>query len=164
MRSKRSLAVAILLVMISAAAILLLRSSGTPARGSLNVQFLGYTNLPSGNLRFALFTMANADRVPLRWRGVATEIDGDSNLKAPVINGALPWITSSPIKSGQSILLAVGEPYEGEQWRVQLRFSRCTFHERLHQFAMSHKVPAPISLLVPNTPPVYTLNTSWIKR
>jgi hypothetical protein len=60
------------------------------------------------------------------------------------------------------MVLAVGEPLDGERWRVRLLFSRCTLKERLYHFGIVHRVPPPFSRLVPNMPPIETTNTSWL--
>jgi hypothetical protein len=129
---------------------------------SIGVAFLGYTNLPNNHLRFALFRIANHDRVQLRWRGVSTEVEGDSNLKAPIMNPSLPWITPTPLKIGGSRTLGVGEPLDGERWRVQLCFSRCTLRERLFQYGMTHNLPSPFTRLIPDMPPILMTNTAWL--
>ena len=162
MRARRYFAVVSVIALLIAGAILLLIVTKPSTPASLSVSFTGYTNLPNNSLRFALFTLANSDRLPLRWRGVATEVEGDNNLKAPIVNSSLPWITLTPLKTGGSMTLAVGEPLDGERWRVQLRFSRCTIKERLYQFAIVHRVPPPLSRLIPSMPPIQTTNTGWL--
>ena len=162
MRVRRYFAVVAVIALLIVGAILLLILVKPSAPASLSVSFTGYTNLPNNHLRFALFTITNFDRLPLRWRGVGTEVEGDNNLKAPVVNPSLPWITPKPLKTGGSMMLAIGEPLDGERWRVQLRFSRCTFRERLYQFAMVHRVPPPFSRLIPNMPPILMTNTVWL--
>ena len=162
MISRRFLAMAFVIALIVAVAILFFIRVKPAAPTSLSASFAGYTNLPNNHLRFALFTITNFDRLPLRWRGVVTEVEGDNNLKAPIVNPSLPWITPTPLKPGSSMMLAVGEPLDGERWRVQLRFSRCTFRERLYQFAIVHRVPPPFSRLIPNMPPIQTTNTVWL--
>lgn len=135
---------------------------------SISIAFIGYTNAPNTSLRFALFCVTNQDRLAVRWRGISTEVQGDANLKAPVINRSLPWIGSPgrppvPLKAGQTFVFAVGEPRDGDTWRVQVGFSRVTIKERMFQFRFAHKLPPIVDRFLPGLPPVNSANSEWVQ-
>ena len=153
-----------LLVLFIAAGIFLLAKFSSSAPDSLAISFTGYTNPPNTQLRFAVFSIVNRDRWPVRWRGIATELEGDHNLKASVFNPSLPSIQPWPVKSGDLVTVAVGEPLDLGKWRVQLQFSRCTLKERLYQFVINHRVPSALSRFVPDDPPIFKTNSLWLTR
>jgi hypothetical protein len=145
-----------------------LLSRPSPASG-ISVSFIGYTNAPNSAWRFALFSMTNRDRVALRLRGLSTEIEGRADLKAPTFNASLPWITRpnappSPVKSGDHLIFAVGEPWEGGKWRVQVRYARSTIKEKLFMFRLTHSVPSLIAEFLPGPPPVTTVTSEWVPQ
>lgn len=139
----------------------------SPAR-SISVAFIGYTNAPNTSLRFALFCVTNQDRVAIRWRGIMTEIEGDADLKAPIINGSLPWIAAlrpnppAPLKPGGNFVFAVGQPVDGSRWRVQVWFSRVTIRDRLFELRFARRVPKVVARFLPGSPAAKTANSEWV--
>jgi hypothetical protein len=137
-----------------------LLNSSTRAREP-RITFAGYTNLPNDNTRFLLFTIENTDLLPLRWRGNAIEVHGSSSFKAPTINHALPWFTARTLKSKSSMTLAIGEPSEGQKWRLVLKFSRYTPREWLRDLQFKY----PILGRIPTGPlEPQTITSDWITR
>jgi len=139
---------------------MLLLNSSTRAREP-RIVFAGYTNLPNSDTRFALITVENTDLLPLRWRGSSIEVHGSSGLKAPIINPALPWFTGKTLKSKGAQTVAIGEPSEGQKWRLVVRFTRYTPKEWLRdlQFKYSFLSRIPVGPLK-----VQTITSAWVTR
>jgi hypothetical protein len=160
----------ILLALFLGFAILVYWSSSRPfPANSISVSFVGYTNAPNSSGRFALFSITNRDRIALRLRGLSTEIEGQANLKAPTFNASLPWITHSnappsPVKSGDHLIFAVGEPWETGRWRVRVPYSRSTIREKLFMFRLTHSVPSLIAKFFPGPPPITTVTSEWVQQ
>ena len=97
------------------------KTSGESAK--VSVSFLYTTN--ENNWLFYVLSIANHDRQPVKWRGAWSEVQGDKNQLAPVMNPNLPWeIRSNPVcDPGSSILMAVGAPTEPGEWRFCVDFS-----------------------------------------
>jgi hypothetical protein len=101
---------------------------------AIAITFLGYTNPPGNDTRFALFSVSNQASYTVRWYSDSVEIEGDPSYKAPTVNPNLPGYTrGSVLKAGRSMLMAVGEPYgqpgipETARWRFAMSFSRYTW-------------------------------------
>jgi len=139
--------------------LLLLQPRPSPRRG-ISISFVGFTNLPNTQTRFALFSILNEDSAPIRWRGNWVEVEGDGNHKAPTVNLSLPWITAVPLKSGESQRIAVGEPLDQGRWRVCLLSSRYSLRERFREFVLRHGIL--LGLGAPEN--LQTNSTQWLSN
>src|SRR5881392_1896505 len=120
----------VIVVALLALLFLLLRKGGEPSP-SIELKLTGFTNAPNNSTRFVLISITNMDSVPIRWRGNAVEVAGNQNALAPIMNPSFPWFTAKPLDAGQSITVAVGEPSEGDKWRLKVLFTRYGLKERL---------------------------------
>jgi hypothetical protein len=137
----------------------LIRWSGKPS-AAIQLKVIGFTNAPNSSTRFALISIANRNSVSIRWRGNAVEVEGNQNALAPIINPGFPWFTAKPLDPGESITVAVGEPTEGDNWRLKVLFVRYPFKERLRDFCVKHSLPFSFG-----NPPVPQSTTSeWLSR
>jgi hypothetical protein len=136
------------------------RKSGKQS-ASIQLQLTGFTNAPNSNTRFALISITNVDSVPIRWRGNAVEVEGNQNALAPIMNPSFPWFTATPLDPGESITVAVGEPTEGDKWRLKVLFIRYPLKERLREFCVKHSLP-----FFRGAPPVpqSMTNNDWMSR
>ncbi len=132
-------------ITILVAAFLML-SRHTPATANaIEMTFVGYTNAPNNNSRFALFSLSNIAGYDVRCWGDWVEVEGDSNLRAEVVNPALPGFTRGPVlKAGGSLVLAVGVPFyapETGRWRFSTSFTRYSVGLRWLDFSSRHHLP-----------------------
>jgi hypothetical protein len=91
---------------------LFLLANTKPIPASASITFSGFTNAAAR--RFALFTIDNHDHVPLRWRGSAFGVEDDQMEKATVTTPSLVQFKSPTLDGGQSLIIVVGDPMEGE--------------------------------------------------
>lgn len=116
------------------------------------MKFVGYTNLPGNDLRFALFSVSNQANYTVRWRGDWVEVEGNQNKQGRTVNSNLPGYRYQPVlSSGDNVAFAVGEPLdatESVQWRFSMAFTRYSVRERLFDFSWRHKLPLQIGPLV----------------
>ena len=134
----------------------LLAMSRHPSAGpaALKMTFLGYTNAPNDNSRFALFSVSNLTGHDIRWWGEWLTVEGESDLRAKVVNPALPGYNVDPaLRAGASVTLAVGDPFDAPEtgrWRYTMEFSRYSLGMRWFDFAVLHRLPlklGPITLV-----------------
>jgi hypothetical protein len=113
---------------------LALRRPPPATASAIVMRFVGYTNVPNNDLRFALFSISNQAFYAIHWRGDWVEVEGHPEQKGRTINRSLPGYTYAPVlKSGESLMVAVGEPFdatESGRWRFSTTFSRYTVEER----------------------------------
>src|SRR5436190_13699930 len=83
----------------------ILSSSNSPASANaVEMTFVGYTNPPGNDLRFALFSVSNRTTYAVRWHGDWVEIEGSQEHVARTVNPGLPGYTYGPVlKSGESL-------------------------------------------------------------
>jgi hypothetical protein len=134
----------IVLALLALLFLILTRKSGEPS-ASIQLKLTGFTNAPNSSTRFALISITNMDSVPIRWRGNAVEVEGNQNALAPIVNPSFPWFTAKPLAAGESITVAVGEPTEGDKWRLKVLFIRYPFRERFRDFCVKHSYPFPLA-------------------
>src|SRR5678810_954585 len=93
--------------------------SGPPATATaVEMTFVGYTNPPGNDWRFALFSVSNRTTYAVRWHGDWVEIEGSQEHKARTVNLSLPECRYGPVlKSGESLRVAAGEPSDNKRWR-----------------------------------------------
>ena len=139
--------------MLALLAVVFLAIRRPRATGSaIAMKVVGYTNLPNNDLRFALFSISNQAKYPIRWRGGWVEVEGSQDHKARIVNPGLPGYTYNPmLKIGEELQLAVGEPFYGGEsgrWRVSMSFTRYSVQERWVDFSRRHKLPLKIGPIV----------------
>jgi len=149
----------ILFALLALLFLLLARKHGEPP-ASIQLKQIGFTNAPNSNTRFALVSITNVDSVPIRWRGPAVEVQGNQNALAPIMNPGLPWFTAKPLDAGESITIAVGEPIEGDRWRLRVLFTRYPLKERLRDFCAKHSLRFPLG----NPPVAQSTTSDWLSR
>jgi|SRR5438309_1584286 len=153
MRAKfRRSAVLLILGAMSLLAILLFRSHPPATPTAIAMTFVGYTNLPGNNLRFALFSISNQATYPVRWYGDWVEVEGAPYHKARITNPSLPGWTRAPVLQAGGVLpMAVGEPSDDSEtgrWRFAMSFSRYTWRSRWLDFSFRHKLPLRLGSIV----------------
>ena len=140
------------LVVVFAVVIFSIRSHPSATSSAIEMTFVGYTNLPGNDLRFALFSVSNQAAYAIRWRGDWVEVEGSQNHKGRTVNSSLPGYTYEPVlKAGASLEFAVGEPFyafETGRWRFSMSFSRYSVRERWFDFSSRHKLPLKLGPLV----------------
>ena len=114
--------------------------------------FLGYTNLPGNNLRFALFSASNQAPYAIKRRGSWVEIEGTPDHKAETINPSLPGYPREPVlKPAGSFRVAIGEPSfdsERRRWRLSMSYAPYTWRERWFDFSLRRKLPLRLGSIV----------------
>jgi hypothetical protein len=151
-KQKRLISISLFLLLLF---FLLLLANTRPVPTPVSITLNGYTNTTT--TRFALFAIHNQDSLTLRWRGYAVEVEGDPMQKAPLVNPNLPQLKSPTLKSGQSLIIAIGDPTEGEKWRLSLKFTRYTLKERLRDYAFKFRLPLPFK-----PPDIQTATSPWL--
>ena len=140
-----------------------------PGPAGISVSFISYTNAPNDphHLPFALLSVTNNDRMPIRCRGVMSEIEGGLDNLAPTVNSTLPRFSFAEMKPGQGTVFAVGQPTDATgRWRIHYLYERKTLKQRLRDYVMRRAGTVPFSWLhLSSTVPLQlTTNTSaWIK-
>ena len=163
------------LVVILAVVIFSIRSDPSATSSAIEMKFVGYTNLPGNDLRFALFSVSNQTAYAIRWRGDWVEVEGSQNHKGRTVNSSLPGYTYKPVlKAGASLEFAVGEPFyasETGRWRFSMSFSRYSVRERWFDFSSRHKLPLKLGpvvlvdsqrILSPSNQ--VTVSTAWLTK
>ncbi len=146
-----------------------------PTAGAVNIAFLGYTNAPNNNSRFALFSITNRAAYTIRWHDDWVEVEGNAQHKAKVINPALPECKRAPVlKARGNLILAVGIPLEAMEsgrWKYCAAFSCYSLEERWLDFSFRHKLPlalGPIKLVdaqrIWNPTNRVTVSSEWLKN
>ncbi len=132
--------------------ILSTRSQPPATISAIGMTFVGYTNAPNNNGRFAMFSVSNHAGHSIRWWGDWVEVEGSSEHKARIVNPSLPGFTKNPVlKAGASLRLAVGDPFSGPEtgrWRFIMSFSRYSLRERWLDFSFRHRLPLKIGPIV----------------
>jgi len=140
------------LVLVLAVVFFNIRRHPPAASNAIEMTFVGYTNLPGNDLRFALFSVSNQAAYAVRWRGDWVEVEGSQNHKGRTVNSSLPGYTYEPVlKAGASLEFAAGEPFyasETGRWRFAMSFSRYSVRERWFDFSFRHKLPLKLGPLV----------------
>ena len=140
------------LIVILAGALVMMCRPPRATSNAIAMTFIGYTNLPGNQLRFALFSVSNQALHAVRWRGDWVEVEGEQNHRAKTVSSSLPGYTYAPVlKAGGNGEFAVGEPFratESGRWRFSMSFSRYSPQERWFDFSLRHKLPMKIGPLV----------------
>ena len=128
------------------------RQPAPTAASAIAMNFIGYTNLPNNDRRFALFSVSNQANYAICWRGDRVEVEGSPNHQGRTINPNLPgWRYAPVLRPGESVEFAMGEPFydsEHGRWRFSMSFARYSLQARWLDYAWSHKVPSKIGPLV----------------
>ncbi len=137
------------------------------SRPSVVITFLAYTNSPHGD-QYALFGITNFDRVPVERLSPSIESDDNPNPRAPGFDPSLPWLPRSPLKPGDSKVIAIRVPAEAySRWRLLLKFERLTLPEKLRDYVLSrgHPVPRSIGGVTILGPPCFcSTNSAWMEK
>jgi len=158
MKPHRSLGIAALLICVGALVLGLIMIRGRSS-SELGISFVGYTNWASG--KAAVFSVKNVGRLPLEWWYISTKAEGASQDMPPVhLSPDLATLMASRLKTGESILVTVGEPTGSGRWRVQFQYARSTLRERVLRFGALHR--APPALLAPIWPRKLMTNSIWL--
>ncbi len=167
----------LLIVLVTVLLVAFLSLSGHPraTASAVAMTFVGYTNSPGSDLRFALFSVSNQAPYSVRWRGSWVEVEGSAAHKAETVNPSLPGFTREPrLKARSSLRVAIGEPsYESEtgRWRFAMSFVPYTWRERWFDFSARHKLPLRLGSLVfvdaqriLNPSNNVTVTTAWLTK
>jgi hypothetical protein len=158
MKPYRTLGIASFLICVGTLVVGLTIICGRPSSG-LGISFVGYTNWTSG--KAAVFSVKNGGRLPLEWWYISTEVEGTSKDMPPVyVSPDHAALIASRLKTGESILVTVGEPPGTGRWRVQFQYAQSTLWERVLRFGALHR--APPALLNPVWPRKLATNSIWL--
>jgi hypothetical protein len=139
-------------VAILVGAILITKRHPPATASGIEMLLVGYTNAPSNNGHFALFCITNHAGYSVRWWGDWVEVEGSSERKAKIVNPALPGFTRAPVlKAGESLKLAVGDPFTGPEtgrWRFSMSCSRYSIRVRWLDFSFHHRLPMKLGPIV----------------
>jgi hypothetical protein len=148
---------------------LLTLSSRPPAIASaITITFFGYTNAqPGNNWRFALFSISNQAPYTVRGYADSVEVEGVPDHKGPAIHPA--YFPPPELKAGQSMLMAVGEPYglreyglaETGRWRFAMSFARCTWRTWWLDKSLRGRLPFREGLYPTNQ---VAVTTAWLTK
>jgi hypothetical protein len=176
-RYKRWVLFSVLMAIILIA-LLTLSSRPLTTASAIAISFLGYTNPPGINTRFALFSVSNQAPYPVRWNGDSVEVEGAPYHTGPTVNPNLPGFRrTSELKAGRSLLMAVGEPYgqpavpDTGRWRFAMAFSRYTWRAWWLDQAFRGRLPLKVGPLVlvdaqriMNPSNQVTATTAWLTK
>ena len=143
MRNPRNRLLILLLLLIPLIVLLvsLLNRQVSNSR-SVSLSFIGFTNLPGNTTRFALFSISNQAPATIRLRDNWVEIEGSPDHHAEIINPKLPCRITPTLESGNSLTIAVGDPDEGNRWRlVMMRSRHYGWKERWLDLALDRNWP-----------------------
>lgn len=159
--------------------VLLSLSSRPPAiANALAITFLGYTNAPGGNWRFALFSVSNQAPYTVRGYEDWVEIESVPDYKGPAIHPVAAGPLPAPeLKPHRSMLMAVGEPLgeheipEGGHWRFAMAFSRHTWRTWWLDQSIRGRLPLKVGPVVMvdsqrifNPSNHVTVTTAWLTK
>jgi hypothetical protein len=148
MKPHRSLGIAALLICAGALVVGLTFIRGRSS-SELGISLVGYTNWTYG--KAAVFSVKNVGRLPLEWWDISTEVEGASRDMPPVyFSPDEATLLASRLKTGEAVLVTVGEPPGSGRWRVQFQYAGSTLRERVLRFGALHR--APPALLAPIWP------------
>jgi hypothetical protein len=145
------------------------------APGAVTITFVGYTNAPNKNARFALFAVTNGTGYDLRYWGDLMEIEGEPHRTADVFDAAPPpFNPDRVIRAGASGTLPVSVPLDAPvtaRWRYRMVYRPYSLGLRWLDFLWGHKLPdkiGPIKLvdydrLLAETNDV-TVVSDWLTR
>jgi len=160
-------------VAILLAAILSSRSGSPAIANAVEMTFIGYTNPPGNDWRFALFSVSNRTTYAVRWHGDWVEVEGSQEHKARTVNPSLPACFYGPVlKGGESLRVAVGEPSDNKRWRFAMSLSRYSWQERWFDFSFRHRwLPlklGPVALIdtdrILSRSNNVTVSTAWLAK
>ena len=124
------------------------------APGAVTITFVGYTNAPNKNARFALFAVTNLAGHDIRFWDDWVTVEGDSQEREAMHDLALPGFKEHyALRDGGSLMLAVRysfHPPEIRRWRYSMSFARYSLGARWLDFSERHKLPrsvGPITLV-----------------
>jgi hypothetical protein len=158
MKLHRSLGIAALFIWVGALVVGLTTIRGRSS-SELGISFVGYTNWTYG--KAAVFSVKNVGRIPLEWWYISTEVEGAGRDMPPVyFSPDEATLMTSRLRTGESILVTVGEPRGSGRWRVQFQYARSTLRERMLRFGALHR--APQALLAPIWPRKLMTKSIWL--
>lgn len=162
-RKRRILFAAILAAAVIAILLPLVLTSNRSNPAGVTITLTGYTN--GGNRPFVLLTLSNGANVPIHSRGYFSESEGNGNLLAPTVNFSLPRLTNIQLNAGESVVFAVGQPNDGERWRVLFLFNRMTREQRIKEYLWQHRTSSPIKLFKISQPKlqIQTNHSDWFE-
>src|ERR1051325_7160667 len=115
------------------------------APGHVTLTFLGYTNAPNNNSRFALFAVTNLTGHDIRYFDEWVQVEGRSARGTEILNPAQSAFTRDPVlRAGGSLALAVADPLhapETARWRFTLVLRRYSLGLRWFDFAVRYRLP-----------------------
>lgn len=161
------------LVAIVLVVILSSRSDSPTTASAVEMTFVGYTNPPGNDLRFALFSVSNRTTYAVRWRGDWVEIEGSQERKGRTLDPSLPECSYGPVlKRGESLRLAVGQPSDNKRWRFTMSLSRYSWQERWFDLSFRHRwLPmklGPVTLVdtdhILSRSNNVTVSTAWLTK
>jgi RNA polymerase sigma factor (sigma-70 family) len=121
-KAKTAIVAGVAVILATSSTIIAIKEIKPPSGSSkLAVSVLDTTNI-NGRL-FGQFSFVNRDRKLIRKRGFFSEVQGDANELAPVVNIYHPWPSTQVLKPGESETLLVGAPTEPGKWRFCVQFS-----------------------------------------
>jgi hypothetical protein len=140
----------------------LISSNHTHPRG-VTISVTGWTN--GGVTPFVILTLSNQDNVPIRNRGHVSEVEGNGNLLAPIGNPSLPHLTMTQLNAGGKVVFAIGQPNDGERWRVMFMYERKGAKERFDDYAWQHRKAFPFSMFKISQPKmvIQTNYSEWLE-
>jgi hypothetical protein len=134
---------------------LLTFSRRPPAIASaVGITFLGYTNSPVSNWRYALFSVSNQGPYTVKWGAdsVEVEVEGVAYYTGPAVHPNLSGFTFPPeLKGGRSMLMAIGEPIDlpkTGRWKFTMSFSRYSWRMWWLDHASRWRLPLRIGSIV----------------
>src|SRR5258708_5075694 len=98
---------------------------------SVVLSFQGYTNLPGKTQNFAVVSVHNSNRFPIRWHANWSEHKWDQGYTA-IFGAGSPWLMGSlSLAPGDSLLATIEEPIQGigdnqGTWRFTVQWTRYT--------------------------------------
>jgi hypothetical protein len=121
-KAKTAIVAGVAVILATSSTIIAIKEIKPPSGSSkLAVSVLDTTNI-NGRL-FGQFSFVNRDRKPIRKRGFFSEVQGDANELAPIVNIYHPWPSTQLLEPGESEILLVGAPTEPGKWRFCVQFS-----------------------------------------
>jgi hypothetical protein len=126
-RRKGQLAAVAILVAVVFVLLAVRNAPQPPIAKAVTISFVGFTNFPSNNWRYARFAVSNEAAYDVRLRGFGSEIEGNRNGLAPVVDIRMPECHFVPVLKGRAaVTYAIGEPSDepaSAPWRFNLTFA-----------------------------------------
>ena len=144
-KAKTAVVIGVVAILAASTVIVALKEINSPNSHSKVAVAVLYTTNGNGRL-FYVFSLVNRDPKPIRWHGIASQVQGNPMRLAPISNPNLPWgISSNLLEPGDSVTIAVGVPTEPGKWRICVDYS-----------------PNGTSNIWDGLTNVFTANSSWL--